>query len=332
MADNNYNNEGYNYINYYNFYNYQLKSKKSNPSQPVSISLSDVQAFLNNFYFRLLNGEHKSVSQVLPTMNSILSEMKNIVFFISEMEEVSQHEELWWDESHQYVVYEDRDSDCSSDQESSYQGQNSNHSTSSSSYNDDSSNLSSDLDSNSTLTQLDVEIQTLEDEIFIDSLLNFMDVVAPKSIFNKKKSMRRKNKRTRKLITPHLRSMWTNSADIVDPVTSSSGTSLGLPVIDFSKVNKRFVENIPKPDLFPIHGCAQFPDQKKVNQYSPFGYESGYMTDHGIVALPNNLVVHGYVWSKEVGWILKAHFPKGERRFRDKFSTFRGKKRKKELR
>ena len=56
------------------------------------------------------------------------------------------------------------------------------------------------------------------------------------------------------------------------------------------------------------------------------------MTDHGIVALPNNLVVHGYVWSKEVGWILKAHFPKGERRFRDKFSTFRGKKRKKELR
>ena len=56
------------------------------------------------------------------------------------------------------------------------------------------------------------------------------------------------------------------------------------------------------------------------------------VTDHGIVALPNNLVVHGYVWSKEVGWILKAHFPKGERRFRDKFSTFRGKKRKKELR
>ena len=62
-------------------------------------------------------------------------------------------------------------------------------STSSSSYNDDSSNLSSDLDSNSTLTQLDVEIQTLEDEIFIDSLLNFMDVVATKSIFNKKKSV-----------------------------------------------------------------------------------------------------------------------------------------------
>ena len=74
------------------------------------VSLSDVQLFLNKFYFRLLNGEQISPSQSLPVMNNILSEMQNIVMFVSEME-MNQNEDLWWDENHQYVIYDD--SDCS---------------------------------------------------------------------------------------------------------------------------------------------------------------------------------------------------------------------------
>ena len=175
----------------------------------------------------------------------------------------------------------------------------------------------------------------MEDEIFIDSMLNLIDVVAPKSMFNKKKSKRRRNKRRLKLINPHLRTMWTNSADIVAPVISSSGTDLKLPVIDFSKVNRRFLENVPKPNLFPILGCSQYPDIKETTDpFAPYGHKPGYMTDHGIIAIPDNLVVHGYVWNKEVGWILHAQSPQAqdERRSTDKSSTFRGKKRKKELR
>lgn len=294
------------------------------------VSLSDVQLFLNKFYFRLLNGEQISPSQSLPVMNNILSEMQNIVMFISEME-MNQNEDLWWDENHQYVIYDD--SNCSF-QEFSHQDQNSTCFPSSSSSYDDSSNISSD--SNSTLSQLDEEIRFLEDEIFIDSMLNYIEIVAPKSMFNKRKSKRRKNRRARKSIDPHLRCIWSNSAEVVTPVSTNSETSLKYPVIDFSKVNKRFVDNIPKPDLFPVLGCSECPDVKENPDYihpsRPFGHEPGYMTDQGIIAVPDKLLVHGYVWNKEVGWMLHAQYPKEERRSREKGSISRRKKRKKELR
>ena len=326
MATNNYNNKGNNNYTYYN--NNSTLQMSSQPSQPVS--LSDVQLFLNKFYFRLINGEQISLSQSLPVMNNILSEMRNIVMFVSEVD-VDQKEDLWWDENHQYLVYDD--SECSS-QESSHQDEHSIHFSSSSSSYDDSSFISSD--SNSSLSQLDEEIRVLEDEIFIDSMLNFIDVVAPKSIFNRRKSRRRKNKRTRKLIDPHLRNIWSNSAEVMAPVSSNSEASFKYPIIDFSKVNKRFVDNIPKPDLFPVLGCSKYPDVKEDPAYihpsRPFGHEPGYMTDQGIIAVPDKLLVHGYVWKKEVGWMLHAQYPKEERRSREKGSISRRKKRKKELR
>ena len=212
MATNNYNQQGNeNYINYSNNSTSQISSSQS-------MSLSDIQLFLNKFYIRLINGEQNSPSLCLPVLNNILSEMRNIVMFIDEMEvNVNQFEDLWWDDNNQYVIYDD--SDCSH-QESSHQEQNLTHFPSSSSSHDDSSYFSSD--SNFSQSQLDEDIRVLEDEIFIDSMLNFIDIVAPKSRFNRRKSRRRKNKRTRKSIDPHLRSIWSNSAEVVAPIYSSS--------------------------------------------------------------------------------------------------------------
>ena len=97
MASNNYNHQGNN-----NYINYICNNSTSQMSSSQPVSLSDVQLFLNKFYFRLINGEQNSPSQCLPVMNNILSEMRNIVTFINEMEvNVNQNEDLWWDENHQ---------------------------------------------------------------------------------------------------------------------------------------------------------------------------------------------------------------------------------------
>ena len=99
--------------------------------------------FLNKFYFRLINGDQISLIQSLPVMNNILSEMRNIIMFVSEME-VDQKEDLWLDENHQYLVYDNIE--CSSYQESSHQDENSIHFSSSSS-----SSFFISSDSNSSL-------------------------------------------------------------------------------------------------------------------------------------------------------------------------------------
>ena len=88
MASNNYNHQGNN-----NYINYICNNSTSQMSSSQPVSLSDVQLFLNKFYFRLINGEQNSPSQCLPVMNNILSEMRNIVTFINEMEvNVNQNE------------------------------------------------------------------------------------------------------------------------------------------------------------------------------------------------------------------------------------------------
>ena len=92
--------------------------------------------------------------------------------------------------------------------------------------------------------------------------------------------------------------------------------------IDFTRVNKFFMRNIPTPTSFPIHGCSQDPEfyvrqcrnqygeypDLKPNHYKdcprPHGYLYGYETDIGIVPVPEE-AVNGYVW-KNGSWILHA--------------------------
>ena len=288
--------------------------------------MSDVQVFLNNYYFRLLNGEQKPSSQCLSVLNNILSEMRNIVVFINEMEDCSD-DDLWWDNTHQSLldVFEDVDND-QSDSDCSYQKScltSQDYSVTSSCSSFPSLDISSDSNSTTSLSNLDGEMRKLEDEIFIDSMLNFIDTVAPKSKFNKQKSKRRRMKKMKKLIHPHLRTMWSNSNAIVSqsPPTPVSTSTPRYPIIDWSKVNEKFIKNIPRPQRFPLHGCLNIHDVEN-EDYScgiaPHGYGIGYLTNLGIIApLNDNQIVHGYM-STDAGWILHAQYPKEKKKTREK--------------
>ena len=133
------------------------------------------------------------------------------------------------------------------------------------------------------------------------------------------------------------------------------------PTIDWSKVNKRFISNIPEPTLVPIHSCSSDPEfyawkerkhpgnriekiPSRFDRYqyyqstnpkciaaqttSPhvFGALWGYETSEGIVSV-SSLVHHGYTWKGQ--WILHAEKPSASVK-ENNFGTMKKVKRKKE--
>ena len=104
------------------------------------------------------------------------------------------------------------------------------------------------------------------------------------------------------------------------------------PVLDWSKVNSRFLSNIPKPGKYPIHGCSldpaiyewshifHYPEvwggtkenikPKFVTSSFPFGEEWGYNTSAGIISV-SNVIHHGYIWNNG-NWIWHAQQPRDE--------------------
>ena len=114
------------------------------------------------------------------------------------------------------------------------------------------------------------------------------------------------------------------------------------PKIQWAKLNKWAVKNLPQPDAFPVQSCPADPqfyakqDKKyedrmrgmgldsKVYSYGgpcqacktgwtssdcgcircqpPFGKDSGFATNEGIIA-PPEVPVHGYIYTK-AGWMI----------------------------
>ena len=120
---------------------------------------------------------------------------------------------------------------------------------------------------------------------------------------------------------------------------------------DWSKVNRRFVDNLPQPIAIPIHGCSQdpafyepkvtisssgyeIPTRSLFNDPWPFGAEAGFMTQMGAISV-GDLNVHGHTYDENVGWVLRAEYPKEKDRVKDKLkdkvvsqkSMMKGKKR-----
>ena len=168
----------------------------------------------------------------------------------------------------------------------------------------------------------------LEDEIFFESILQVIDIVACNNVFNRSKSERRRRKKTKKrlraAVAPHLFSMWQNVDNLMAPRESVAKPIVEVvspyPIIDISKVNKRFLSNLPTPERFPILGCS--PDPKfyeprsthwgSVSRYEekyPFGCAFGFMTNHGIIDWSSREgAVHGYIWTG-YSWVLHAQRP-----------------------
>jgi len=212
------------------------------------------------------------------------------------------------------------------------------------------------------------DIRELEDETFIETVLQVLDIVAPNNVFNRGKSERRRKKKVKKrlkaAVSPHLFPMWQNVDDLVSPeetvakpIVEIAEVASPYPIIDFSKVNKRALSNLPEPERFPVLGCSPDPsfyegkyetlnpgnsiESRKVlkckhDEKYPFGVASGFETNLGIVDwYSREGAIHGYIWTG-YRWILEAKRPQDKRKVNKKIegdSNFKKKlKRKKESR
>ena len=161
--------------------------------------------------------------------------------------------------------------------------------------------------------------------VFIAKMISIMSSLAPSNIYDAKRAQRKRRKQIRKKVDPELRTLWTHAASIISPFTPTEmSTSLSYPTIDWSTVNKRFINNIPSPSLQPIFGCSEdsnfYEDVfersdhgyhrnlgSKFTKPNPFGAVLGYLTDAGVVGVPDK-VFHGHVFDPHGGWILHAKF------------------------
>ena len=94
----------------------------------------------------------------------------------------------------------------------------------------------------------------------ITALLRTISRTAPKAVFSSKRSEILKKERSdikiADIVPEEFRKLWDthDEEEEVKIITPDP-----YPTIDWSKVNKRFIDNIPKPSRFPIHSCSPDP-------------------------------------------------------------------------
>ena len=264
-----------------------------------------------------------NVQQFLPVVSELLLKLQHVVSHQICADNVvsSENQELWWDSTTEMVTYsEDNINDCDS----------------------------SILSTSESLFSTSVTSLADEGNIFIKNISTFLSKAAPSGIFSRRKSKRRRVKKMRRLVHPDLYNIWYFSSQITAPpdVKSQPVSVPPYPEVDWTNVNKRFLSNIPNPSFFPIHGCSEDPSHYELTYVShnnfipaeferpsPFGQAYGYMTERGVIAVPNR-VHHGYVWSvcdSGVGqWVLsvqsrqnpkKQERSRGRKRKKKKFAT-----------
>ena len=274
--------EGYN--SNYNTHN----SSNSNIKSEMSITkvVKEVSQLMSNCRLNVTSRDAVELHQCLPLLNDILSEIANLVMITQQQQPLQHDEELVWDSSHDYYVYSDVSPYCSS-----------------------SSMISSDSDT--SFVDSEAEERKLMEEIFIGGMVEAINKAAPGNIFNAKKSEKKRlEKKRRKIIPKMLRTIWLNCTEF-QTTTTYSVPSVRTPVINWSQVNKRAFDNLPKTKPYPVHGCSQDPEfykehykyefgenrvvQAKHSGDYPFGCKHGYMTQYGVVSvgvLP--APVHGF--------------------------------------
>ena len=164
---------------------------------------------------------------------------------------------------------------------------------------------------------------------FFAAITRAIGKVAPKSIYNKvmgeKMKKERDERKVANIIPEVLRSMWESAESLwVESEEVRVTVPDPYPTLDWSKVNKRFISNIPSPTMIPKHGCSIDPafyeytsrfitgnaentKPKFQTERYPFGSEYGYRTNLGIISV-SSTVHHGYVWNEDC-WTLHAQLP-----------------------
>ena len=151
----------------------------------------------------------------------------------------------------------------------------------------------------------------IPESMLMKSVVQFLLVATPDHIYDPNW----REEIIRKWIVPELFPVWTNAEEILDDKpgnddynkddVKSAPADIKYPTIDLFNVYSRFIENIPKPSLFPVHRVSQIqifttklyetePYKKsfKFLKPAPFGSDYGYDTNIGVV-LPSSEPVHG---------------------------------------
>ena len=117
-----------------------------------------------------------------------------------------------------------------------------------------------------TMTDESRDKMMKSENVLMRSVVQFLLAATPNAIY--KPNWREEY--IRKWIVPELFPVWTNAnAEMIfdddEPGDDDDDMKDVLPVIeyptiDLRSVNSRFIENIPKPSLFPVHGVSADPD------------------------------------------------------------------------
>ena len=187
---------------------------------------------------------------------------------------------------------------------------------------------------------------------FLAAITRAIGKLAPKSVYNnvmgEKIKKERDERKVANVVPDVLRSMWESAESLwVESEVVRETIPDPYPTLDWSKVNKRFISNIPSPSKIPKHGCSLDPafyqytsrfitgtadniKPKHQTESFPFGSEWGYRTSEGVVSV-SSVVHHGYIWDESGCWILHATQPKdkGKRKDDEENNKFEFKRRKK---
>ena len=105
-----------------------------------------------------------------------------------------------------------------------------------------------------------------------------------------------------------LAAIWDLFFEPDPPPPSPVYTPCRLPKVNWGRLNKNYVRNLPDPQPFRIHSCPADPTfhVKKYlppHEHPPFGVAYCIQTSEGPVALPDE-PIHCYVWRGE--WVVHA--------------------------
>ena len=140
---------------------------------------------------------------------------------------------------------------------------------------------------------------------------------------------KKRRKFERKELHPDLITMWRHADEICAPPVSRARPASPYPRVDWTRVNQRNLANLPKPQYYPVHGCAQDPTFYEPRKSPcplgnplrslydeagaiPFGSELGFRTQAGVIAPGSHgELVSGYTWSPDYqDWVLMATIPR----------------------
>ena len=283
----------------------------SSQSVSMSESLSEVCQVLSQCRVTIASSD-EDPAQHLPHVELILSEMNQLVQTISDKQQQQpshdDEQELCWDYYNTTML---------------------------SDYSTPSSCTSSDLSSD-VLEDNNVGDLFVQEDSFIVKMTKAIERYAPNSTFNRAKHERRMTRKMMRMIPKELHCLWRN-VDSVTGATPAVSPVKPAPAlkVNWSQVNTRALANVPKPKLYPKHGCSEDPShylpytttshwghdgtprtinhKSKFEEENPFGSAYGVETDAGVLNV-SGILIHGHTWSEERGcWVLHASLEPDDR-------------------